>query len=68
MRYNIIRWDLTASPRPELLTDVWEPTKKRAIQTLKNDSYPNERGIIIDFKYNMLIAELKSKKITLYQP
>ena len=62
MKYNIISWDITASPYPELTCDCWENTKDEALNILQNQS-ENSRGIIIDFSTNQIIAEYKFKKL-----
>ncbi|MDO8628461.1 MAG: hypothetical protein Q7R56_01775 [Nanoarchaeota archaeon] len=70
MRYNIICWDLTADPHPELICDTWENTEHNSHAILRqhqSESYHN-RVIIIDWGTTKVIAELQYGKIKEVQP
>ncbi|MFA7301797.1 MAG: hypothetical protein WC069_05825 [Candidatus Shapirobacteria bacterium] len=69
MRLNIIAWNI-ARKDPQLICDTWDEyaNKEKAKELLKEiaKETPTARGMVIDFKTEKIIYELKYKEIKTY--
>lgn len=70
MIYNILAWtkgkreDLDEDDTEKLVCDTWQEKEEDAFKELSNISTYSDRGVILDFTTNRIIAELKNDKIT----